>query len=183
MNIFGVAERIKNKFLSYYRRKVFEAFVEKKCEGLKIKGKVIIDNTNLLVGKDVTIYPNVTFWGDGKIVIGNGVSIGQGTIIYSSKENGCLEIGDGTHISAYCYIIDMDHGTKINELIANQKNTYAKVSIGNDVWIAAGCKILKGSLISDGAIIGAGAVVKGFIPQNSIAVGVPCRVINHRQEE
>lgn len=55
------------------------------------------------------------------------------------------------------------------------------IRIGEDVWIAAGCKILKGSVINDGAIIGAGSVVKGMIPKNGIAVGVPAKVKKYRE--
>lgn len=83
-------------------------------------------------------------------------------------------------IAAQCYIIDMDHGIKSGELIRNQNNTVSPVVIGEDVWIAAGAKILKGSVIQDGAIIGAQSVVKGEIPENAVVVGVPARVIKYR---
>jgi acetyltransferase-like isoleucine patch superfamily enzyme len=42
--------------------------------------------------------------------------------------------------------------------------------------------VLDGCAIGDGAIIGAGAVVRGAVPANAIAVGVPARVIAHRGE-
>ena len=86
-------------------------------------------------------------------------------------------------IAAQCYIIDTDHGIRANELMRNQKNTVAPIVIGNDVWIAAGCKILKGSHIQDGAVIGAASLVKGEIPRNSIAVGIPARVKKYRENQ
>ena len=49
------------------------------------------------------------------------------------------------------------------------------------MWIAAGCKILRGAQIHDGAVIGAASLVKGEIPSNAIAVGVPAKVIKHRE--
>lgn len=93
---------------------------------------------------------------------------------------GGVKIGNDTLIAAQCYIIDMDHGISSNDLIRKQKNTVQPVKIGRDVWIAAGAKILKGSTIHDGAIIGAQSVVKGEVPQNAIAVGVPAKVIKYR---
>ena len=74
----------------------------------------------------------------------------------------------------------MDHGIAGGELISSQQNTVEKVSIGNDVWLAANATVLKGSRISDGAIIGAKGLVKGEIPKNAIAVGVPANVKKYR---
>lgn len=66
---------------------------------------------------------------------------------------------------------------KINE----QKDTSAPIFIGNDVWIAANCTILKGSKIHDGAIIGAKALINGEIDAYGIAVGIPAKVIKYRK--
>ena len=69
------------------------------------------------MGNNITIYPDVMFWGNGPIVIGDNVDIGNGTIIYPSKVGGGVIIGNNTVIVAQCYIIDMDHGTNIGTLI------------------------------------------------------------------
>lgn len=53
----------------------------------------------------------------------------------------------------------------------------APVTIGDDVWIASGCIICPGVTIGSGAVIGAGSVVTCDIPANTLAYGVPCRVI------
>ena len=52
--------------------------------------------------------------------------------------------------------------------------------IGNDVWIGENAVIMSGTEIADGAIIGAYAVVKGYIPPYTIVVGNPAKVINAR---
>jgi acetyltransferase-like isoleucine patch superfamily enzyme len=65
--------------------------------------------------------------------------------------------------------------------IRNQAAVIEEVVIGNDVWVGAGAKILKGSHIGDGAVIGTNAVVTGDIPPNAIAVGIPARVIKYRK--
>lgn len=92
-----------------------------------------------------------------------------------------MKIGAHTNIAAGCYIIDMDHGINAGIEIDKQENTVAPVKIGDDVWIAAGAKILKGTIISDGAIVAAQAVVKGYVPSNAIVAGVPAKIIKYRK--
>ncbi|NMF48123.1 chloramphenicol acetyltransferase [Pseudoalteromonas arctica] len=54
------------------------------------------------------------------------------------------------------------------------------VTIGCDVWIAAGAVITRGVTIGHGAVIGANAVVTKNVPPYAIAVGSPAKVIKHR---
>jgi acetyltransferase-like isoleucine patch superfamily enzyme len=54
------------------------------------------------------------------------------------------------------------------------------ITIGSDVWIGINTLVLSGSTIGDGAIIGAGSVVRGKIPPYAIAVGSPCRTVMYR---
>jgi acetyltransferase-like isoleucine patch superfamily enzyme len=53
-------------------------------------------------------------------------------------------------------------------------------TIGDDVWVGAGARILAGSSIGPGSVIGAGAVVRGTIRPYSVSVGNPARVIRSR---
>lgn len=172
-----------NKIKKLWRRKVFRAYTNNKKAKVSIIGDITLINPNIRCGNNVTIYPNVMFFGDGLIEIGDNVDVGNGTILYSSKGNGGIKIGSNTNIAAQCYIVDMDHGIKKGELICKQPNTVAPIEIGSGVWIAAGCKILKGSRIGDGAVIGAASVVKGEIPENAIAVGAIAKVIKYRTED
>lgn len=84
-----------------------------------IVGDITVINKNIKLGHNVTIYPDVMLFGDGEIVIGDNVDIGNGTIIYSSKDGG-VTIGNDTMIAGQCYIIDMDHGIRAESLfVAN----------------------------------------------------------------
>lgn len=56
-------------------------------------------------------------------------------------------------------------------------NSSGKVNIGNNVYIATNVTILKGVDIGDNCIIGAGSIVNRRIPDNSVAAGIPCKVI------
>lgn len=56
--------------------------------------------------------------------------------------------------------------------------TYAlPITIGNGCWLGGGVIVLPGVTIGEGCMIGAGSVVTKDIPENSLAVGNPCRVI------
>jgi acetyltransferase-like isoleucine patch superfamily enzyme len=54
------------------------------------------------------------------------------------------------------------------------------VRIGNNVWVGAGCSILPGVTIADGAVIGARSVVTHDVPPNAIVTGVPAKIIRYR---
>lgn len=53
--------------------------------------------------------------------------------------------------------------------------------IGDDVWIAAQCSILKGARINDGVVIGAQTLVNSEIPRNAVVVGTPSKIIKYRK--
>lgn len=53
----------------------------------------------------------------------------------------------------------------------------SEIRIGNDVWLGANVTVLPGVTIGNNVVIGAGAVVNRDIPDNSLAVGVPAKVI------
>ena len=54
--------------------------------------------------------------------------------------------------------------------------------LGENVWLGTGAKVMDGVRIGRDAIVGAGAVVTGDLPERTIAVGVPARVVKHRDE-
>ncbi len=61
---------------------------------------------------------------------------------------------------------------------------YAKpVNVGNNVWVGANVTICGGVTIGDDVVIGAGSVVTRDIPNNTLAAGVPCKVIREITDE
>ncbi|MDE6029674.1 MAG: sugar O-acetyltransferase [Clostridiales bacterium] len=58
----------------------------------------------------------------------------------------------------------------------------APITIGDNCWIAGNVTILAGAEIGSGCVIGAGSVVTGKIPDNSLAYGNPARVVRQITE-
>ena len=63
--------------------------------------------------------------------------------------------------------------------IQDQGHTSADIIIEDNCWIAANVTILGGVKISSGSVVGAGAVVTKDIPANSVAIGVPAKVVKN----
>jgi maltose O-acetyltransferase len=57
------------------------------------------------------------------------------------------------------------------------KHSARQVRIGNKVFIGSHVRILKGVTIGDGCTIGQGSLVVNDLPANSLAVGIPARVV------
>ena len=84
--------------------------------------------------------------------------------------------GDNVFIAPNCGFYTDSHPFDVEQ--RNQGLEYAyPITIGNNVWIGAGCSILPGVSIGDNTVIGAGSVVNKSIPANVLAAGNPCRVI------
>lgn len=94
---------------------------------------------------------------------------------------GGISIGDNVMIAAHCYIIDNNHGMLVNVNMMEQPDNIKAVVIGNDFWLGAGVKVLRGSVIGNGAVVGANAVVKQTVAENCIVAGVPAKVIGQRK--
>lgn len=162
-----------------WRRRLFKKKARECGLNIAVYGKIYHINPNVIVGSNVKIYPGVQFFGDGQIVIGNNVSIGNGTLLYASKDAGIF-IGDDTIIAAQSYIVDANHGIKKDVLIRQQPCESEKIVIGSDVWIGANVTVLMGSTVGDGVVIGAKSLVNSNVEAEAIVVGIPARKIGAR---
>lgn len=122
------------------------------------------------------------------IFIGNQVIINMNCTFV---DNNIIEIGDNVLIASNVQLYTATHSTKVYERIVEDWDkgmeickTYAlPIKIGNGVWIGGGAIILPGVTIGENSVIGAGSIVTHSIPDNCIAVGNPCRVIKHIDNE
>lgn len=145
---------------------------------LNIVGRVRLDNPNIRFGNNVTLFEGVQIWGKGLVEIGDNTAIGKDTIIFAAEK---ISIGSDVAIAGQCYIIDCDHKTDRDQLIREQALLTSAVYIGNDVWVGAGSKILKGAKLSDGTVIGALSLVMTETEPYSINVGIPTKKISERK--
>lgn len=79
-------------------------------------------------------------------------------------------IGPNVTISAAGHPVDPDLRREVYQY-------NLPIRIGENVWIGAGVVILPGVTIGKNSVIGAGSVVNRDIPENVVALGVPCRVL------
>ena len=119
-----------------------------------------------------------------------GAKIGEGVIIESigilGSEPWLVEIGSKTRFSGVATKI-FTHDGGIERLyhmgLTDQRYDYfGKVKIGSGCFIGHNCIIMKNVAIGDNCVIGAGSIVTKSIPSNSVACGVPARVICTTEE-
>ena len=136
-------------------------------------------NGRIRIGEYTTIYPYALLkTNNGSIEIGKGSTVNDYSVLYGF---GGIVIGDDVHIAAHTVIIASEHDyTKLGNNSFSQDMIGKGVKIEDNVWVGAGAVILDGVTIGRGAVIGAGAVVVSDIPPDSIAVGVPAKVIKKR---
>lgn len=124
------------------------------------------------MGEETFITP--PFWCD------YGYNITVGDYFYSNHnlvitDGAKVSFGNNVFIAPNCCFTTAEHATDPEQRKAGME--IAKpITIGNNVWIGAGSTILAGVTIGDNTVIGAGSVVTKSIPDNVVAVGVPCKV-------
>jgi acetyltransferase-like isoleucine patch superfamily enzyme len=117
---------------------------------------------------------------DGDLSIGEQVSVGSGCFL--SADAGGLHIGDFCMIGPNTSIIGNDYKyDRLDVPVIKQEKTSRGISIGNDVWVGAGCVITDGVTIGDHCIIAPNSLVKNSLPAGTIAMGNPAKKIFERR--
>jgi len=119
---------------------------------------------------------------DGPAIrIGDHVAV-RPYVTISAAES--ITIEDGVVISAFTTIIDSDH-TFANGLpnVMHNPLVSSPVRIGEGTWIGERVAVLRGATIGRCCMIGANSVVRGEIPDYSVAVGAPARVVGSTREQ
>ncbi|MFN7981021.1 MAG: acyltransferase, partial [Vicinamibacterales bacterium] len=136
-------------------------------------------NTGIRIGRGVFIGRNtILSCKNGDIDLADDVNVGFNCELFSAST---VSIGTGTLLAAYTYVIGGDHDfSDPSKSILEQGRKSDGVHIGAGAWLGAGAKVLDGVSIGDNAIIGAGAVVTSSVAAQSVAVGIPARVVSTR---
>ena len=151
-NPYNYSIKIRNYFYKYLFKSSGNNF--------NILDSVVINfPENISIGNKVSIHQFCYFDSQDEIIIGSNVSIGNSVKFITSSHK----------------FLDQD------DLIKNQGVTTKPIIVEDNVWIGCGVSILQGVKISKNSIIGANSLVNKDIPQDSIAAGVPCKVIRERK--
>ena len=144
------------------------------ADGFVLGGRVLVSEW-VTISDGVIIAPY-----GGSVEIGAHAYIGPYCVLYG---HGGLVIGRNAMIGAHTIIVPANHGiTRLDVPMGAQPLTKKGIAIAEDVWIGAGCKILDGVHIGNGAVIGAGSVVTKDIGAYVIAVGAPAKAVDSRQK-
>lgn len=115
----------------------------------------------------------------------NGCSIGNYVHFHDPKNTfvdpnvlSFINIGNNVSITRGVTILAHDYSYKVfRKKYHDMPQKFGITKIGNNVFIGMNAIILMGSRIGDNCVIGAGAVVSGNIPDNSVVAGNPAKVI------
>lgn len=109
------------------------------------------------------------------VSIGDRCLIGRGSGIVGHFS---ITIGDDVWTGHHVYITDQNHGYEdVSRPISQQTQPERPVVIGNGSWLGHGTVVLPGVTIGRHAVIGANSVVTRDVPDFSVAVGSPARVV------
>jgi acetyltransferase-like isoleucine patch superfamily enzyme len=112
----------------------------------------------------------------GGLRIGERCNINHGVLL---DGGGGLVIGSLVNISPEALLLTTEHDPDSPHFEGRDR----EVVVGDRVWIASRAIILPGASIGEGAVVAAGAVVRGEVPTWSIVAGNPARVVRSRSRE
>ena len=119
------------------------------------------------------VFRTAKIWAPWNLEIGDWVVISEDCDVYCVDK---LRIGDRTTISQGVFLCCASHDITSQTM----ELTYAPITIGCDVWIAARAIILPGVTIGDGAVIAAGSVVTKDVAAWTVVGGNPAKFIKKR---
>ncbi|PCJ01728.1 MAG: hypothetical protein COB14_03555 [Alphaproteobacteria bacterium] len=179
--------------------KVGKGFYIEGIPYLKIRGKA----SNIIIGDNVEIYGAIDLRNreNGKIIIKDNVRLENDSRFVAANDavltleekcflgpHNIINCGVDVTIGSYTIsgpgviIQSSNHGMDKGTPIWEQHHTYGVITIGEDVWLGAGAKILAGVTIQDGGVVGAGAVVTQDVMANKIVGGIPAKEIGERPD-
>jgi maltose O-acetyltransferase len=107
------------------------------------------------------------------------ISIGTFTLVSGSLHcdiGAPLEIGSRVRIGYDVALLTVDHRVG-PEAMRSGERKFGAIEIGDGAWLASRVVVLPGTRIGAGAIVAAGSIVTRDVPANTLAAGVPARVV------
>jgi len=135
----------------------------------------------MALGEGSSLAPNVSLRNGERIQIGRHCHIGERSYLWAGDSTGRIIIGDFVSFAPEVFVTASDYRFTKGIPFRQQPKNEKDIIIGNDVWLGTRVVVTAGVTIGDGCIVGAGAVVTKDLPPDSIAVGVPAKVVAKRQ--
>jgi maltose O-acetyltransferase len=132
-------------------------------------------NAGIKAGNNTKVNGHTQFYGDGAVEFGDETWIGPACRFYTHTDAPII-VGANCDIAPEVSFVIGSHEIG-NEIRRAGKGTAKSIVIEDGCWIGARVTILGGSHIGKSSIIAAGALVTEDIPENSLAAGIPARVV------
>lgn len=175
--LIGNGARIRNsRSVKSEGRLIVENYAE--IQGLSTNG--VIFGENVSVGSQAIIRCSGYYSRD----VGVGLTVGSNSNIGIQSYIGCgggVSIGKNVMMGPKVSIHSENHN--FSDTDTNMKNQGVRRStttIGDNVWLATGCRIMSGVYVGEGSVVAAGAVVTNDVAPNTVVGGVPAKVISDR---
>ena len=139
------------------------------------------DNQGIAIGNGVFVGRNtILSCKNGDIVIEDHANLGFNCEIFSASR---VRVGKSILMAAYTYLVGGDHlYDRVDIPVLEQGRAARGIDVGDGVWLGTHVVVTDGSTVGRDAIIGAGAVVVGDIPDFAIATGIPAKVMRDRRD-
>lgn len=189
-----------------HRKAIGNVSITSYCAWRRVTGKLfslLIAGGFGRFGRHTTIMYPLRLYGAEKISIGNRVTIGAGAWLqalpFEGSSSQAISIGDRTSIQESC-VISAVREVVLEEAVLLARNVYISdhihaythigvpilaqgvekvkpVRIKTGAWLGQNVVICPGVTIGKGAVVGANSVVTEDLPDFSVSVGAPARVV------
>jgi len=138
------------------------------------------DNRGIVIGTGVFVGRNtILSCKNGDIIVDDHANLGFNCEIFSASR---VRVGKNILMAAYTYLVGGDHlYDRVDIPVLQQGRTARGIDVDDNVWLGTHVVVTDGSRVGRDAIIGAGAVVVGEIPEFAIAAGIPAKVMRDRR--
>jgi acetyltransferase-like isoleucine patch superfamily enzyme len=142
------------------------------------------DNHGITIGDNVYIGRNtIVYCKNGDIALEKGVNLSSNCQMFSAHN---LTVGAGTVVGAFSYFLsggEYDMASPVPFAEQGIHPAKGDLTIGRNCWIGAHVTIVDGASVGEHCVVGAGAVVTQPLPADSVAVGVPAKVIRSLKKD
>lgn len=116
---------------------------------------------------------------NGDILLDEEANVGFNVEVFSAAR---VRVGKRVLIAAYTYLVGGDHlYDRIDIPVLHQGRTARGIEVDDNVWLGAHVVVTDGSRVGRDAIVGAGSVVIGEVPDFHIAAGSPAKILRDRR--